>query len=229
MKLVQKLTALLVAGTCVILAANGWLRVRREVDALREDRLRDHDLIAHSLVSAAEAIARVDGRERALSVIEAASARSREIRFRWLDAAPRDDRDVTSLATGATLTRIRPDEHGESRRVTYAPVEMGDKRGFIELSESLHAEQQRVASIARDTIATTAALILVSAALSVVLGVWLVGRPVRSLADKARRIGRGDFGGPVKLRSRDELGELASEMNAMCDQLLVAKERVARS
>ena len=41
----------------------------------------------------------------------------------------------------------------------------------------------------------------------VLLGVWLVGRPLHRLANKARRIGEGDLSGPLEMRRRDEMGE----------------------
>jgi signal transduction histidine kinase len=55
-----------------------------------------------------------------------------------------------------------------------------------------------------------------------VLGASIVGAPVRQLVEKARRVGRGDLASPLLLRSHDELGLLASEMNAMCDNLAAA-------
>ncbi|MBL8721265.1 MAG: HAMP domain-containing histidine kinase [Myxococcales bacterium] len=57
------------------------------------------------------------------------------------------------------------------------------------------------------------------------LGVWLVGRPMRRLVEKARRVGEGDFNTPLELRQHDELGALATEMNAMCERLVVATGR----
>jgi signal transduction histidine kinase len=78
-----------------------------------------------------------------------------------------------------------------------------------------------------DTALTTALLAAMSAVLSGALGTWLVGRPMESLADKARRVGRGDFSGPLRLRQRDEIGELAVEMNAMCERLVEVHGEVA--
>ena len=46
------------------------------------------------------------------------------------------------------------------------------------------------------------------------------------LAEKARRVGTGDLSGPLHLAQRDELGELANEINLMCERL--AAERSAR-
>jgi signal transduction histidine kinase len=69
-------------------------------------------------------------------------------------------------------------------------------------------------------------LVLLSAILAFVMGQWLVGAPVGALVEKARRVGRGDFTGPLKLDQRDELGGLASEMNAMCDRLATTLDQL---
>jgi signal transduction histidine kinase len=53
-----------------------------------------------------------------------------------------------------------------------------------------------------------------------------IARPIGRLTAKARRVGVGDLTGPLALRQRDELGELATEINMMCDRL--ADERGAR-
>ena len=233
MKLVHKLTLALAGGTMVILAANGVFRVEREVKVLHTDRARDHDLIGRSLGAAVSAVWRADGRASALSVIDAANTRRDGIRARWVDAnttpGPRiPQAALSAIAAGETVTTIAKGEDGEEGRVTYVPVEAeGARQGALELSESLATEGRRVRGIIVDTVVATITLAVVSGALSVLLGMWLVGRPVRALAEKARRIGRGDFGGKVELRQKDELAELAEEMNAMCDRLLEARDRVA--
>jgi signal transduction histidine kinase len=61
-----------------------------------------------------------------------------------------------------------------------------------------------------------------------VFGVWLVGRPLGLLANKANRVGQGDLTGPLSLAQRDEIGELAREVNAMCDRLVEANSKTER-
>ena len=58
------------------------------------------------------------------------------------------------------------------------------------------------------------------------LGFVMVGRPMRRLNDFAKRIGAGDLGGSLQIPQRDEIGELASEMNRMCTRLRLANERL---
>src|SRR5437016_2774104 len=79
-----------------------------------------------------------------------------------------------------------------------------------------------------DIVGATIAIIAMCGLLASVLQIRLVGRPLRLLRDKARRAGGGDFSGPLVLRQRDEMGELATEINAMCDRLAEANRRVAK-
>jgi signal transduction histidine kinase len=51
---------------------------------------------------------------------------------------------------------------------------------------------------------------------------------LKQLIDKTRRIGAGDLTKPIRLRSRDELGELAESLNRMCDQLAESRASVER-
>lgn len=55
---------------------------------------------------------------------------------------------------------------------------------------------------------------LVAAALAALVGQG-IARPVRHLADAARRIGAGDYADPLPVRGRDELADLAGAFNAM--------------
>jgi signal transduction histidine kinase len=102
----------------------------------------------------------------------------------------------------------------------------GARRGFIELSEPATTENRFVRNAIADTVAMTLTLAMVSALLSFVMGQWLVGTPVRILSEKARRIGRGDFSGPVVLRQKDELEDLAREVNAMCERLVTTLDQL---
>jgi signal transduction histidine kinase len=73
-----------------------------------------------------------------------------------------------------------------------------------------------------------AVLVVLSAATASLLGVWLVGRPLRQLTDKTRRVGNGDLSNPVHLVRRDELAELGLALNLMCNQLAAASERLRK-
>jgi signal transduction histidine kinase len=100
------------------------------------------------------------------------------------------------------------------------------RRGVIELWDPPGAANRVLRNIVIDTAAMAIALAVVSAVLSFLMGQWLVGAPVRLLSEKARRIGRGDFSGPLQLSQRSELTDLAREMNAMCDRLVTTVDQL---
>jgi signal transduction histidine kinase len=234
MKLVPKLSAAFIAGVSIILAANGYFRVEREVAQFESDRIRDDVAIGQTLGAAVSSVWRADGEAHALALVKEAGERQARVRVRWLwlegdDRAelPMDRELLLASSPSSPLTRTTRSASGELRRSTFVPVVVpGAARGAIEISESLEPERAYVRRTMIDTVVTALSMAGVCALLAMVLGVLLVGRPIGALIAKARRTGRGDFGGPLELRRGDELGELAFEMNAMCDQLVEANARV---
>jgi methyl-accepting chemotaxis protein len=69
-------------------------------------------------------------------------------------------------------------------------------------------------------------------ALGVVIIAWFLGRaigsPIRKLTEVAERISVGDMGAEIKIRSRDEIGNLAEAILRMQDSLRLAIERLRR-
>ena len=128
---------------------------------------------------------------------------------------------------GEPVSVIGLDGEGADFRFTYVPLAVDPSRpGAIELSESLVGKHRYIRRTILDTVFTTATLALAAGALSTLLGVWIVGSPIKALMEKARRVGRGDFSEPLRLKQKDELAELAVEMNVMCERLVMAHERV---
>jgi signal transduction histidine kinase len=234
MKLVPKLSAAFIAGVSIVLVANGYFRVEREVSLFESDRVRDDALIAQAMASAVEAAWKSDGRDAALAMTKKVSAGARRVRVRWVwldgsDTLTIEPGAVTERATSEPLTRVATSESGEERRYTFVRATVPDARpGAIEISESLAPERAYVRHTVENTVVTTLLLDAFCALLAMALGAWIVGRPMEALAAKARRIGQGDFGGPLRMQQRDEIAGLAGEINAMCDRLTEAHERVAR-
>jgi signal transduction histidine kinase len=228
MKLVPKLTLALVVAMCCVLAVNGYFRVKREVGYAEGDRVRDHEMVGRALGASFAAIWRSEGRASAMSVIHEAQGHF-SMTIQWVEAvdvaaACRDLwRDAASFAAappGRPATQqVRRDDGTEVH--TCVPIDSnGLRQGAIEITERLPKERLAVWTAVKDAAFTAVAIASVSAVLSLLLGVWLVGRPVTALVEKARRIGRGDFSGPIHLRQAAEFAVLAEEMNAMCGRLV---------
>ena len=232
MKLVPKLTAMFILSTSTVLAVNGYLRVRREVGLFESDRVRDHQVMAKVLAQAALVVWKSDGPRRAIDVINELGRNAEKLQIRW---QPFEQTDVDlvarleRLAPGEMLTLNGQRVGSELGRCTYTTLDTrAPALGAIAICESYAAQNAYVRKTIAETVLTTFTLAGVCALLSGFLGIWLVGRPVGSLSAKARRIGAGDFSEPLHLPRKDELAELASDMNAMCDQLSAAAARVKK-
>ncbi len=231
MKIIPKLTLALFAGTSVILAVNGYLRVERERRYFDADRVRDHEMIGRSLAAATDAVWRTDGEQAARRAIDAVSGHFTTIQIRWVGAYQAsalglDPSVLAATPAGQPITRVT---HGVTGSAwdTLVPLDVGGAlRGVIELTEPMTSEQHFVRSVIVETAGMALTLAILSATLSFLMGQWLVGARVRVLSDKARRIGLGDFSGPVVLGQRDELTDLAREVNAMCDRLVTTLQQL---
>ncbi len=232
MKLVPKLTMMFILSTCAALGVNGYLRVQREVGLFESDRVRDHQLMANVIARAASAVWKTDGPERAIAMVDELGSRRGKLKISWVSreaAGSPELRDwLRNLQPGKSL--VVSDEPGRPsrERCLYTTLAIDESAlGAIAMCESFAAQDAYVHKTVTDTVLTTVALAAACALLSGILGLWLVGKPVAALSQKARRIGAGDFSEPLRLRHKDELSALAEDMNSMCEQLASAASRIA--
>jgi two-component system, NtrC family, sensor kinase len=210
MRLARKLILATLLGMALVLGANAYFRVTRELDMFERDTIQNHAVMARTLGKAMADVWEAKGRDAALSVLEHASTPDGRFHVGWLDHA-RTDR---------TLSR--------DHRFTEWPVMVGGQTvGWVGLSESRAYEHAYIRATLIRTLWATLAAVAVAGLLAVVLGVTMVGRPLAALAEKARRIGAGDLSGPLRLKQHDEIGELAREIDAMCDHLAQARRSLA--
>ncbi|MFZ5476400.1 MAG: sensor histidine kinase [Myxococcota bacterium] len=230
MKFAKKLAIALWIGITLIYVVNGVDRIRREAALFESDMQRDHAVMGRGLVAAVGEVWESAGPAAALDIVERANLREGDILIRWVDVAATGGAHAPAappeiLAGVASGARATWEDRGWL--YTYVPVQVnGAWTGAVELSESLATKRAYLrASMIRVTM-MTGALALVSGGIAMALGAWFVGRPIRRLAEKARRVGAGDFGGELVLAQDDELGQLAGEMNAMSARLAEARARL---
>ncbi|MCG3130932.1 MAG: Adaptive-response sensory-kinase SasA [Phycisphaerae bacterium] len=93
------------------------------------------------------------------------------------------------------------------------------------------AEQVSAAGRTQQRVVSLLVINGVAAAALCVAGLVLVHRwiqrPILELRDATRRIAGGDFNGRIVVRSRDELGRLADEINQMCGMITAMQARLA--
>ena len=236
MRLALKVVLATVLGTLAVLVMFGYLRTRREIALFDSDIRNDHALIGTTLAVCVGSTWAAAGPERALALVEQANAARDYLTIRWVypDESPlatgarRPVFPVSALGVEHRVLELADaaGEPAQSSLVTHVPVrEAGELIGVIEIAESLSVRDAFLRSSIESTALATASMVLVSGVVVLVFGVWLVGRPLALLTDKANRVGRGDLAGPLALAQRDEIGELAREVNAMCDRLVAANAK----
>jgi signal transduction histidine kinase len=110
---------------------------------------------------------------------------------------------------------------------TEIPITIDEElMGTIRLSESLEMQMIYMRDVTRQIFNFFAITLVICVFVVSMFGFLLVGRPLKLLVDKAKRVGTGDFTGRLSLRQKDEIGELAMEMDMMCDQLNDAHKRL---
>ena len=237
MRLALKVVLATVLGTLAVLVVFGYLRTRREVALFDSDIRNDHSLIGTTLAVCVASTWATTGSDSALELVEQANAARDYLTIRWVypNGAGIGTTSPAALFPLGTLDGVEhrvidlPGEEHESSLVTHVPVrDDGGLLGAIEIAESLAVRDAYLRSSIVGTALATASMVLISGVVVLVFGVWLVGRPLGLLADKANRVGQGDLSGPLSLSQRDEIGELAREVNAMCERLVEANAKTER-
>src|SRR5262245_2454142 len=236
MRLAVKLTAVLVSGIVCVMALYAWVQVSNEVRFSESDTYyaRRRGLAWLGMIVSVWG-REGEGRARELidlSMRRAATAGEAGERLRVVSlAAAAPDRPALSadeqraIAAGEAIRVVRGDddewEHG------YAQIRTAAEPTALELVRPRFETQTFIRMSHLAILGATAAIIGICALLAGVLQIRLVGRPLVRLRDKARRAGAGDFSQPLILRQRDEMGELAGEVNTMCDRIAEANRRAA--
>jgi signal transduction histidine kinase len=232
MKLTLKLVLAISLGIVVLFSLEGVWRVYRQVKLFETDMMRDHVSMGRMLsASVAELwLAREDEGVDLGDLIEKVNRRHITVEIRWIpmDELESWEEEVSEeLKGGQEVFKIRRHDDGERYLHTFVPVIPEDRPiGVLEFMESFYHQRSFVRVTIQRTVVTTLAMILLCSLIAFALGLVFVGRPVRSLVEKARRVGEGDFSGHLELGQRDEIGELAIEMNQMSDRLADAHERI---
>jgi signal transduction histidine kinase len=234
MRLTRKFLAAFTTAGTVVLGIYATVLVNREVAFFDRDMRRDAAFAGNTLARAVEKTWEREGQDAALSLVDRTDRSIGHIQIGWVWL---DDTGALSklpaaaqreVLGGRTVSeRVEPGGGPVGALYTYVPVHTGSaRRGALELAEGLDQEREYLRETVRDSILEAAALLLASGLIVSVLGFLFIGRPMTLLVDKARRVGGGDLDGPLELPQRDELGELAAEVNTMCDRLAEARNKV---
>jgi len=228
MRLTRKFIAALVIGVALVALVQGYLDYQRERELFDRQLRGEAAALGRALGRGVADVWQRDGEAAARQFLEVAAIKSGRLQARWvwIDGKGRDEPHVSRTE----LDTLQEDEvvvvRDDSRRLlyTYIRVEVPEQRlGAIEIAQSLEQLDSYVTASLRTRVIGSVSAVAIAALLALGLGVVFIGRPISRLASKARRVGTGDLSGPLELRQRDELGELASEINVMCERLSEAQ------
>lgn len=134
---------------------------------------------------------------------------------------------VMRLAAGEDVVDTVAISGGGRGVVAYVPVH-NDGRfiGVIEVSHSLAAVDRYAALMTRRGLVLSCIMIVTGAGVAIIVGLFMVARPLQRLIAHTRRIGEGDLSRRIELSRGDELGELSRAINEMCERLERARSQL---
>ena len=234
MRLARKMTIGLVLGILAVMAAYAYAQIRQEV------RLSDADLVRGRRIGLAwlgmlEGVCEREGPARAQELVERANRRTEGLSFRLIPGDANDthlaefgltDAQRHALADGAVVQSLTRDDRDTEWH--HAIAALGGGHPAVAVLTESHAPQQAFIRTNHTALGlATLAIAAVCGMIATGLLYGMVGRPIAKLRDKTRRAGAGDFSGPLQIRQRDEIGELAGDINSMCAQIGAANQRLA--
>jgi two-component system, NtrC family, sensor kinase len=230
MKLAAKLTLSLASVAVLAIAADAWMDQRRRADLLALDTEKNWRF-ARVLQANVETLWDENGPEVAERLVESTNEAipQRDILFKWLSEFPADlqlELPVKRMSEDVAWRYVPDEKSGSETRYVYIPLKSGgETQAAIEAGESL---EKRDAFLRREHIqsATTGlVIVMLSGLLAVVLGAWLVERPLHLIRQSVRALGEGRPAPPIRIDRRDELGDLARELNVASERM-VERERL---
>lgn len=231
MRLTRKFIAALVFGVALVALVQGYLDYQRDRETFDRQLRGEAAVLGRALARGVADVWQRDGEAAARQFLESAASKSVRLQAKWVwidgkgPDAPRATREqLAPLREDQVITVFDPVRR---QLLTYFRVEVPERRqGAVEIAQSFEQLEEYLQASLRTQVIAAVGAVAFAAVLALGLGVVFIGRPISRLAAKARRVGTGDLSGPLQLRQRDELGELAAEINDMCERL--SAERGAR-
>lgn len=236
MKVTIKLMACVFITAAFVASASAYLAMRSDEAQFRQHANDEVDRIARGMEAELKQLLHGSGVEDVIRHLEQHQIRNYDLEVKWvLFDQPRDQRLrphidsrlLPELVRGRAVS-IRQKEGSDERLCTYWRMDMGDRVGGLEFTRSADELHQRRKSTISRICWILAAIVALGGLVMWIAGIVFVGLPLQALTVKTRRIGQGDLQGPLELKSRDELGELATSINTMCKQLEASREELNR-
>jgi signal transduction histidine kinase len=236
MKLAAKLTTVLLFGVLILIVAAELISLRHENEQMNQEMRAEATQLAGTISDIIGQLWEVANETKAITAVENINRLSSSwtVRVVYLDVErSHHDAPLSLNVIGRELKSVCSeqylDEQGQEHLCTYARLMLpAERAAAIELAEPIRHADSNSLYFAWHAVVLMGATTLLGAVMAVALGGAWIGRPLRRLIEKTRRIGEGDLSGPLKMDRKDEFGELAKAINSMCEQMQAAQGKIAQ-
>jgi len=235
MRLARKLAFSLVIGILVVMLGYAYFQFRQEV-ALSQSDLHRARYIGLAWLGTIEAVWDREGPRRVQELVQQANQRAQQIALRVMPLddsvggrshLPLSPEQWDALQAGEPVRTVQRDETGQEWGHVFVLLSVDNRHpAVVEYVEPLSEEQTFIRMSHRGIAGATLAVVLVCGLIAIGLQYKLVGQPIQRLRDKARRAGEGDFSGALLIPQKDEIGDLACDINAMCARIAEANRQL---
>lgn len=232
MKVALKFVVTLVLVLVLIRTVEGILTVRRETARLDAAIHRDALLLGHMLKTSVHDTWVANGRERALNLIEAMNVGKHPMRLSWARFEGEnglnrrlDAESLERLRQGETVALRRHDTEKGNVQYFFVPIDLPESDGAVQMTEALEDRSRYLRHALVRELVAGGIVVLASGVAVILLGIYVIGRPLSRLRTHIHRIAEGDLSERAVLRGHDELSTLAKGLNEMCESLSASRER----
>ncbi len=232
MKLTLKFILALFLVLAGIRTVEGVLTVQRETARLDEAIDRDARLFGRILRTSVRSAWTTNGREQAIAMIDAMNVGRHPMEISWVplvsaDGLTRrlDNASLAKLIRGETVSLRQ--QRGDQGQVQYffVPINLPEATGAIQMAEPLAERSRYVQHALIRELAAGGIVVLGSGTAVMLLGTFVIGRPLSRLRERVNQIGEGRLADRLDLGGHDELSALADGLNDMCSKLATARQR----
>ena len=140
-------------------------------------------------------------------------------------AMPVESESVEAAFRGQKGIMVVNDYRGEETLSAYGPLELNSLRWAVITEKDIAEVEAPIHQLGRTVLIVASGMALAVALLALMFS-HLLTRPLRALSEGALRLGRGETDVKVRVKSRDEFGELGRVFNQMSENIKLQTERL---
>jgi two-component system NtrC family sensor kinase len=242
MKIGTKLMLALAAPLVGLMALFGWLEERHGREMLGQGLADERSEIARVAQAAAEDSKAETTPKTAVELVEQIGGFTRVIGMRLFDAEGNlsyesasladvpnaDSHSIRAAISGKETSESRLKINGERVASFVFPISSSDGKslGAVQAFQKEGFIEDAALASRHSILLLTAAMILAASSIVYIAIRLAVGRPIAELARNFEDVASGDLAARATIASKDELGNLAREFNAMCERLEEARRKL---